>query len=211
MRNLWVFMAALMCQLCLAQPPVHPTTRDHQDIIRLVNHERVKHHLKPLVEDKRLSVAAQCQAKWMIKVNKMDHLQGAEPERGRSFEEFKTNWGNSDWHAINRMVRAGYMTFDNIYKPVVANGQAAATAVEDIHDLIGENVAYGSKATPMDRFSPKRIVQGWMDSPGHRKAILNPRFKEIGVGYAVTPGVGSRNDQAAAWCTVFSTPELREK
>lgn len=31
--------------------------------------------------------------------------------------------------------------------------------------------------------SPAEVVQGWMDSPGHRANILNPRYREIGVGY----------------------------
>lgn len=41
---------------------------------------------------------------------------------------------------------------------------------------IGENVAMGY-------LTPKTVVQGWMDSLGHRKNILNREFQEIGVAY----------------------------
>ena len=44
----------------------------------------------------------------------------------------------------------------------------------------GENLAWGSgpEATPV------RIVQGLMNSPGHRANILRPEFTEVGVGVA---------------------------
>jgi uncharacterized protein YkwD len=41
----------------------------------------------------------------------------------------------------------------------------------------GENVAYGYA-------TPEQVMNGWMNSPGHRANILNCSFKEIGVGLA---------------------------
>lgn len=41
----------------------------------------------------------------------------------------------------------------------------------------GENVAYGYS-------TPEQVMNGWMNSPGHRENILNCAFKEIGVGLA---------------------------
>ena len=43
----------------------------------------------------------------------------------------------------------------------------------------GENVAAGQS-------SPEEVMNGWMQSEGHRSNILNPDFKEIGVGYYKT-------------------------
>lgn len=40
----------------------------------------------------------------------------------------------------------------------------------------GENLAYG-------QFSPESVMEGWMNSSGHRANILNPNFTKIGVGY----------------------------
>ncbi|MBP1934323.1 CAP domain-containing protein [Ammoniphilus resinae] len=41
----------------------------------------------------------------------------------------------------------------------------------------GENIAAGQK-------TPEEVVNGWMNSPGHRANILNPNYTEIGVGLA---------------------------
>ena len=40
----------------------------------------------------------------------------------------------------------------------------------------GENIAYGYR-------TPQAVVNGWMNSSGHRANILNANYKEIGVGY----------------------------
>jgi len=41
----------------------------------------------------------------------------------------------------------------------------------------GENIAMGQT-------SPQQVMQGWMNSPGHRANILNASFTQIGVGIA---------------------------
>ena len=40
----------------------------------------------------------------------------------------------------------------------------------------GENIAYGYR-------TPQAVVNGWMNSSGHRANILNASYKQIGVGY----------------------------
>ena len=40
----------------------------------------------------------------------------------------------------------------------------------------GENIAAGSP-------TPERVVEQWMNSPGHRANILNGAFKYLGLGY----------------------------
>lgn len=40
-----------------------------------------------------------------------------------------------------------------------------------------ENVAQGQP-------SPEAVVSDWMNSPGHRQNLLNPKFQHLGVGYA---------------------------
>jgi uncharacterized protein YkwD len=44
----------------------------------------------------------------------------------------------------------------------------------------GENLAWGTHANA----TPVRIVDGWMNSAGHRENILRPQFTEVGVGVA---------------------------
>lgn len=45
---------------------------------------------------------------------------------------------------------------------------------------IGENIAWGS----LQDATPDAIVAAWMASPGHRANILNPDFRETGIGIA---------------------------
>ena len=45
---------------------------------------------------------------------------------------------------------------------------------------LGENIAWGTG----DRSTPAAIVDAWMHSPGHKRNILDPTFKEIGIGIA---------------------------
>jgi len=48
---------------------------------------------------------------------------------------------------------------------------------------VGENIAWGQAILA----SPAQTVDDWMHSPEHRANILNPGFREVGVG--VVPGV----------------------
>ena len=54
------------------------------------------------------------------------------------------------------------------------NGESCFTAFEWI-SAAGENIAYGQK-------SPEQVMQGWMNSSGHRANILNSSFTTIGIG-----------------------------
>ena len=44
----------------------------------------------------------------------------------------------------------------------------------------GENIAWGAG----DNATPRRIVDAWMASPGHRANILSSQFRDFGVGFA---------------------------
>ena len=42
----------------------------------------------------------------------------------------------------------------------------------------GENIAYGSGS----KGEPQQVMRAWMKSPGHKKNIVNKKFREVGVG-----------------------------
>ena len=46
-------------------------------------------------------------------------------------------------------------------------------------ETLGENIAGGQK-------TPDEVFKGWMASEGHKANILNPNFREIGVGYEMS-------------------------
>jgi uncharacterized protein YkwD len=60
----------------------------------------------------------------------------------------------------------------------------------------GENLAYGFR-------TPEAVVKAWMASEGHRRNILDPDFKYIGIGYYV-------NENGRIYCSqLFYTPRSK--
>lgn len=64
----------------------------------------------------------------------------------------------------------------------------------------GENTATGSSA-------PERIVAAWLASPGHRMVLLDPSYKEVGLGGVLdarrpvwVADFGTRREAAAVRC-----------
>jgi len=62
-----------------------------------------------------------------------------------------------------------------------------------------ENIAWGSEAAA----TPVEIVEGWMDSPGHRANILHPRLTAIGVGIAAGAAEPGAPGRSAVYTTSF--------
>lgn len=59
------------------------------------------------------------------------------------------------------------------------DGTSFATALQEAgvsYRGAGENIAWGQK-------SPEEVMNGWMNSEGHRANILNEKYTTIGVGY----------------------------
>lgn len=57
----------------------------------------------------------------------------------------------------------------------------------------GENIAYGQK-------TPAEVMNGWMNSPGHRANILSRTYTNIGVGLAKT------STGVKYWTQMFTKP-----
>ncbi|MGN0678895.1 MAG: CAP domain-containing protein [Oscillospiraceae bacterium] len=68
------------------------------------------------------------------------------------------------------------------------DGSRCFTAYEGIdYSYAAENIAAGYR-------TPEAVVDGWMNSPGHRANILNPELQYLGVGfYCDTEGIGTTN------------------
>ena len=64
------------------------------------------------------------------------------------------------------------------------NGESFSTRLESFgytsYEKLAENIAWGSGSSA----SPENIFQSWMDSPEHRENILDPDFREVGIGTA---------------------------
>jgi uncharacterized protein YkwD len=64
---------------------------------------------------------------------------------------------------------------------------------------VGENLAWGSHG----QSRPRTIMRLWMNSPGHRANILNPSFREIGIGVAYDAPVAGGGEPAGTYATDF--------
>jgi uncharacterized protein YkwD len=70
---------------------------------------------------------------------------------------------------------------------------------------LGENLAWGTGALA----TPGSIMQAWMNSPGHRDNILNPSYREIGIGI-VTGNPAHSDGAGATYVTEFGEIEAEE-
>ena len=82
-------------------------------------------------------------------------------------------------HSVD-MVKKKYFGHNAGRNPVAGLSSLASEPLAQAAWRSGENIAWGTRW----RGSPKTIVSLWMGSPGHRANLLNPGFREIGVGIA---------------------------
>lgn len=98
-----------------------------------------------------------------------------EIRRQNGLQPLKENWELSRVarYKSQDMLDNGYFahnspTYGTPFQMIKAFGLSYRTA--------GENIAYGYA-------SPQAVVNGWMNSSGHRANILNASYTQIGVGY----------------------------
>lgn len=114
-------------------------TAYESEVLSLINAERAKYDLPPLVRDDGAAEVAHVRAKEIVK----------------SFSHTRPN------------------------------GKSCFTAAEELgvsYRSAGENIAYGYP-------TPQKVVDGWMNSEGHRKNILSASFSKIGIGCYESNGV----------------------
>jgi uncharacterized protein YkwD len=59
---------------------------------------------------------------------------------------------------------------------------------------VGENIAWGT----LGLSTPRAIVAAWMASPGHRANILDPHYRETGIGVSPHPPASLAHGQRGA-------------
>jgi len=159
------------------------------EIYQRINSARKSHGLSALENNVQLHKAAQSQSDWMARVDRMDHLR----ERPSSFEDFKV----CNHHPVNRVVNSGYYGFDELFETVVGQSGVVVNP-KPTSDNIDEIIAVGKAPGSNQAYNSNIIVNGWMNSPGHRKAILTPKYKEMGIG------ISSIRQGEVYWCVVFA-------
>jgi uncharacterized protein YkwD len=148
-------------------PPPEPAavaTAETQLLLELINAERARAGVQPLVLDLRLGDAAAGHSRWMARTGSFTH-GGAHGSKPR-----------------DRIIRAGF--------------QASGSWVS------GENIGWvGPYAWRQPADEVRTLHDSLMDSPGHRKNLLDPAFSRVGLG--LLPG--ARTPQGSYLTQNFAT------
>jgi uncharacterized protein YkwD len=93
------------------------------------------------------------------------------------------------------------MAFSDYFEHVGPAGQTPLARMRDAGYIssragyeVGENIAWGT----LSLSTPRAIVATWMASPGHRANILDPRYRETGIGVSPHPPAALAHGQAGA-------------
>jgi uncharacterized protein YkwD len=101
-------------------------------------------------------------------VNQERAKVGADPLKINEQLDLAADQHTLDQASMNKMTHSG------------SNGSNLGDRIKNagyVFSSAAENVAYGYG-------DAAAVMTGWMNSEGHRKNILNPDLKEIGIGYA---------------------------
>jgi uncharacterized protein YkwD len=90
---------------------------------------------------------------------------------------------------------AGYDEFDHRGHDGSSPSARVMRAGYGSFSIVGENIAAG----PM---TPAEVTQGWLGSPAHCENIMDPRFSEMGVAFAVNPA----SSELIYWTQDFAAP-----
>lgn len=138
----------------------------------LINRERKKHRLKNLDWSDELARIAERHSHDMQTRNYLSH---ASPE-GKGFSD--------------RYRQAGYVCEVDAGSIIYHGAENIALSHLYNSSIIEDGVAYRNWNSPQD--IAQRTVSGWMKSPGHRKNILRPNWRQEGIGVRIEPSPGHK-------------------
>jgi hypothetical protein len=80
---------------------------------------------------------------------------------------------------------AGFKVKDMFYSQYFAHESPSGITIGDLAASVGyEFIAIGENLALGNFENDEDLVNAWMNSPGHRENILNPKYKEMGVAVA---------------------------
>lgn len=153
-------------------PRIDPVQMEWQ-IHQRINDERQRHGLAPLVQDEKLARIARNHSQDMARYHFFSHVNplGEGPaERGkRQAWHEKKQIGPTTW----KVGLSENIFLNSLYNKILTTTQDGI-AID--RDYIWNNQDQIVRTT----------VQGWMDSPSHRKNILSPLIDRQGIGIAIS-------------------------
>ena len=138
----------------------------------LINKERKRHRLRVLSWNDELAQIALQHSRDMDNRNYLDHVS---PDG----QEFPERYRQSGFGCEVRLDKVIYSGAENIALSHLYN----STVIED-------GVAYHNWNSAQE--IAVRTVHGWMESPGHRKNILGPYWRQQGIGIKIEGSPGNK-------------------
>jgi uncharacterized protein YkwD len=132
---------------------------------------------------------ARVRAEMLAQVNEARRRNGAGPLRAERHLDL-----SAQRHAEDMLSR-NYFAHES---PSGTTVRERSTAAGYDWRGIGENIAFG-------QLSVKEVMDTWMNSPGHRRNLLDPKFTDLGVGLAF--GKGQDGSYQIYWVQNFGTPK----
>ena len=157
-------LATAQCPQASVQPEAGNLDAVREAVLCLINRERARSGVAPLVVVGSLQAAAQGHSADMAANDYFEHV------------------GPHGDTVLDRLRASGYI--------------ASATA----GFAVGENIAWGTESLS----TPQEIVASWMSSAPHRANILDPIYRETGVGVATDlPASMGEGEQGAIYTQDF--------
>lgn len=154
-------------------PPRIDLNRLERQIHQQVNHERQKQGLAPLVQDEKLTLIARNHSQDMARHNYFSHIdmQGEDPAaRGK-----RQGW-NSKKQIDSRSWKTGLS--ENLY---LGSLYSRILTTTENGRVVDKEYVWNNPDQLVNT-----IVQGWMESPQHRKNIFSPLIDRQGIGVAIS-------------------------
>jgi uncharacterized protein YkwD len=170
-----IWLVASYCQAdsyegtTLRIDPLQLERRIHQE----VNRERQKYGLGPLEQDEKLTEIARNHSQDMARYNFFSHINPRHEDptaRGkRQGWNEKKQIGPRTW----KTGLAENIFLNSLYNKILTTRQNGVTVSREYLWNNPEQLA-------------QTTVQGWMDSPAHRRNILSPQIDRQGIGVAIS-------------------------
>jgi uncharacterized protein YkwD len=96
------------------------------------------------------------------------------------------------------IVRCDEFAHDPCGKPSNAAVKSVGYGTRARASGVGENIAWGTGVAG----SPTTILEGWLESPGHRENLFGRQWKEQGIALVRAPIFEGRMD-ASIWASQF--------
>lgn len=117
--------------------------------------------------------------------------------------EFREENGRDPLEADARLMKAAEGWSREMARGDFFRHSDTGAEIEEVgYDADGwaENIAAGYE-------TPEKVVQGWIDSPGHRRNMLREDFEHIGIGYYYKSNDGGDAPYGRYWTQMFGAPD----